>query len=163
MLCSIIDTKDGVLFVDDDSMFYEDKLRSLFIKQVPKLSRDIGETLDKFSGGDVIAKLPPDRVLAFIKRATALAEQRKQTYVAIGVEDGRLTLSFDEGTASSDEWCLVEGLNDDLTIEPIKVEALRIARALEHSDELVLDHIERHALVLRGSDPEFHYLVSGRR
>jgi len=163
LLSSLMDTKEGILICEDTELLYSDKYCRLMVKMLPKLSKDIGSVIGNFMGSELTVKIDRERIGVFIKRATALAEQKKQSYISLGVSEERLTLSFDEGTASSDEWYLVEELAGVADLPPVKVDALKMARALKQSNAVVLDHVERGLIVLRGYDPEFYYFIAGRR
>jgi hypothetical protein len=132
------------------------------LKTVPMIKHDIATVVGKFiEKDDTVAPIPPDRIKAFIKRAGALAESRKSTFVSLGAYDGHLSISFAEGTTSSDEYYLVDEHKVPDMAE-VKLDANKLARALERVDELVMDYMGDHVLVLRNNDTGFCYIISGR-
>ncbi len=137
------------------------------IKQVPPLKHDLRAIVAAYSGADVISPIPRDRIAAFLKRAAAIAEAKRMAVVTLGGSDGRLTLSFEEGSASSEEYYLVEDVKIP-DIAPLMIESARLARALAHIDHVVLDHADRSVLVLRNipasdDDVLFSYLLVGKK
>lgn len=162
LLADLIQTESGTLEFTSDAVFYEDKYCRYFIKQVPPLRYDSLEQLNKFLAATMVAGIGSDAVHSFVKRAGALAENRRHTYIALEASDGQLALSFEEGVASADEFYLVKDLMVG-TMPPIQLDAAKLARVLPHITEVVLDHItSRGALVMRGHSPEFSYLIGGR-
>lgn len=162
LLAQVIDRDgQGVIECEDDGLWYRDDNRRCLIRQVPPLSKDIGEVRDKYRAEAVPVELPKEPVRAFIRRATALAESKRHTYVDFGVVEGRLMLAFEEGTAQAEEYYLVDDPNlPDL--EPVKLNALRVARALGHASYIALDYAKQGVVVLRHDDPDFTYLVAAR-
>lgn len=156
--------KGGSLEFDDKMIYYRGDSFKAIINQVPPLKHDLSKVAEAFEFGEVTAPLPRDRVESFVKRASALAEDSKRTYVVLGASEGQLTLSFAEGAAATEEYYLVEGLEIP-DMQEITVDALRMARVLEHSDEVVLDHIGRSVLVFRGSSKggKFRYIIQGKK
>ena len=132
------------------------------IKQVPALKHDFQELLSKYADVQLLVPLPPERVALFIRRAVALAESKRAAQVDISAVDGHLSLAFAEGTASSEEYYLVEGTQVP-DIEPIRIDASRLARVLEHVGYIAFDHVDRRALLFIGGDDDsrFYYLLSG--
>ena len=127
-----------------------------------ELDEDLYEMAGPFIEGDTAVPLMRERVQAFIKRVEALTENREHMAVSLSVADNDLTLSFAEEAATSDEWypvSLPEGTPD---LPVVKLDARRLARALAHSDELMIDHLERKVLVLRNKTKTFHYIIEGR-
>lgn len=162
LLVSVLGRENSTLELDDKAAHVVAGTTRVRVNQIDKLATDLHKIIANYDTADVTVKLPRERVAAFVKRAGALAEAKRHTAVWIGAEKGRLTLSFSEGTASSDEYYLVEGL-DVPDLPAVQIDANKLARALSDSDDLVLDHIERSVLVLRGDKPAFQYLISGRK
>ena len=137
------------------------------IKQVPPLKHDLRAIVDAYSSSDVISPIPRDRIAAFIKRAAAIAEAKRMAVVTLGGSEGRLTLSFEEGSASSEEYYLVEDVKIP-DIAPLQIDSARLARALAYIDHVVLDHADRSVLVLQNipasdDDVLFSYLLVGKK
>lgn len=151
----------GKLEIDDTSIYYRDDGCRLVLKQVAALKHDLAEVLGNFSEAELVAPVPRDRIMAFIKRVGALTESRKSLYVELHAQAGQLALSFAEAQAGSDEYYLIEGLKLPAELS-IKLDAGRLARALASIDEVVLDHVGKGAVVFHGKKPEFTYMVAGR-
>ena len=47
-------------------------------------------------------------------------------------------------------------------MQPITVDALRMARALSLSDDMVLDYIDKNILVMVNKTGSFRYVISGK-
>ena len=135
----------------------------MVVKQVPAMKHNFRKLLDTYAANDVVVPIPPERIAAFVKRATSLAESKRNAVVLISGVEGRLSLAFEEGTSSSEEYYLVENVQVP-DIAPIQIDSARLARALAHVDHVILDHAARSVLVFGGGDDvPFTYLLSGRR
>lgn len=159
-LLAFVISKGGVLDVNETSVYYHDAGCRLLLKQVTPLKHDLAAVLANFSKCDVVAAIPNDRITSFIKRTAALSETKKTTHVTLHADHGQLALSFAESLAGSDEYYLVEGLVIPDLLE-IKLDANKLARALSHVDEVVLDHVGKGAVIFRGLNPEFMYMIAG--
>jgi hypothetical protein len=146
--------------VDEQSVYVETPDTRCVVKQVPPLKFDLREHMAPFLEGETRVPLDRDVIAAFVRRAEGMAEERGRAAVTLGVREGAVRLAFEEGKASSEEYYLAESA-PKIEVEPISVEARRIAKALTHSSHIVFDHAARGALVLHG-DREFVFVVSGR-
>jgi len=162
LLSSLIDTKNGSLVATEEDVFYNDPHCKLLIKQMPAMSKDVPSVIAAYLGGSTKVEIDPDRVGAFIKRVTRIAEQNTQVYVALGIKDEKLIFSFDDGISSSEEYYLCDELKGVPDTALVRIDAVRAARALKHSSRIVLDHIDRGPIVFEGSKPDFHYIIAGR-
>jgi hypothetical protein len=160
-LLATLAKRGGRLSFDDTTISYSDGTLRAVINQLPPLQHDLRGVLGNYDASNVVAPIPPARIAAFIKRAAALAETKGRYYVQIAASHGQLSLRFEQGLASSDEYYLVDGLTVP-DLQAVALDALKLARALAHIDEVVLDHIDRQVLVLRGSKPTFRYLIAGK-
>ncbi len=164
LLASLLVPGEGRLLLDATTVYYEDAITRCVIKQVPPLKHDVREILQRYAQADLRVPLPRERAAAFIKRATTLSETKKNLFVQLTAQNGQISLSFADGVTSSDEYYLIDGLRDMPATFTITVDAIKMARALAHTDEIVLDHLERHVLVLvRDLKGLFDYIISGRR
>jgi hypothetical protein len=159
LLAGVIMAGKGEAWSDRGGLHYEDEFCSLFVKEVPPLKNSALEMFSRFMDDDIKAKLSPDAIAAFIKRAGAMAESRRQTSISLGAREGKLELIFNEGTAQSDELFLIEEKVPDM--QPVSLDGGKLARALGHITTAVLDHMARQVLVLTG--PGFTYLLGGRK
>lgn len=155
------DGKEAALSISSNALYCVNKAFRLFLRPIPPVKHDLRAHAANFSAADTVASIPRERLAAFIKRAAALSEDKGRTHVTLAAASGALSLSFVEGASSSDEYYLVDKL-DIPALPEIKLDAARIARVLAHSEEIVLDHIDRRVLLLRGKTPPFSYMICGR-
>jgi len=163
LLAAVLNPKDkeAAIYFGADGIYYRDSYMRLALKQLAPMKADVNAILNEFSIGDTRAPLPVDRLQAFIKRINAMTENKKANSITMQASNGRLTMSFSDGLAASEEYYMV----DELTVPdlpPIQLDATKVGRALAHVDSVVLDHIERKVLVFEGGDPLFQYIVSGK-
>jgi hypothetical protein len=172
LLHALLRDKKATVEFDDKSIFVRGADFQCIIKQVAPLKKDISKILENFSAAETVAEIPADRVAAFIKRVAAISENKKTTHVTIAASAGQMTMAFVEGTAAADEYYLVDGLADLPDLPEVLVDGGKMARALSHCTEIVLDHVERALIILRGLGEaqnaagevcEFTYLISGRK
>jgi hypothetical protein len=163
LLCAIINPKDEAarLYFSEEGIYYSDAYITASVKQLAPLKADINAILAEFSTGDTRAPLPVDRLQAFIKRINAMSDGKRGNHITIQASNGRLTLSFSDGLAASEEYYMVDDLQVP-DLPKIELDAAKVARALAHVDSVILDHIERRVLVFEGQDPLFQYIVSGK-
>jgi hypothetical protein len=161
LLITVLDDK-AMLVAGETAINVKAGAYQLLIKSIPAHKRDIAALQEQFAQAKVKVALPRERIAAFIKRATALAESARHAYVDLMVTQGAIALAFTEDKAASEEYYLADDL-DAPDLPPIRIEAARMARALAHTDYIVLDHIERSVLILAGDKPPFTYLLSGRK
>ena len=161
LLAMLIMPDDSTIEFTDDTIFYVDKYCKAILKCVPPLKYDALSTVKEYAQADTTALIPPDLIGGFIKRATALAENKRHTYIALQASNGKLSLEFSEGLSSADEFYLVEDLIVP-DLDPIDLDASKLTRAMQHITEIVLDHVERGVIILQGKSPDFKYLIAGR-
>jgi hypothetical protein len=162
LLGSQINTK-GLIAFAENNVHYVDDWIELVVTQVPPLTKNLKAIVAGYNSANTCVKIAPEAISAFVKRAGALAESKRDTHVVLSASNGQLGLSFSQGAASADEVYLVESLQLPNVAE-IHLDGAKLARALQNVDHLVLDHIDRGVLVLRGGkDNCFHYLISGKK
>ncbi len=155
--------EDGLMAFDGNTVYYWDEGTRLVLKQVAPLKHNLMDKVAPFAGApEKVAKIPRERIAAFVKRVAALAEAKRATDVILHAHGNELTLEFADQTAASEELYMLEGL-DDLEELQIKLEAGRLAKALDHVTEVVLDHVAQGVLIFLGDDPPFMYLVAGKK
>jgi hypothetical protein len=159
LIASII--SDGSLFgFDDKGVYCATATTRLAVNQVAPLKHDLRKMADKYQDETLVAPLNRDIIAQFIKRADAMADERGRATVSLSVEKGAAMLAFQGSKSSSEEFYLVEG-QKDITVEPIKIEARRMARALAHATDLIFDYSRQGALVLRGANG-FRFVISAQ-
>lgn len=111
------------------------------------------------------AKLPSEAVKRFIGRAAALAEAKAHAHVVLSANKEGLSLSFAEGAATSDEVYEIADFAFSENYPDIRLDALRLARALGHADMIAFDALDRHVITLFSSKEEdfFSYLINGAK
>jgi hypothetical protein len=159
LLASIV-RDAGTLECTDREVIYRDEATTCVLRPVPPLKADVRSIRNQYSDPILIATLPKERITKFVNQITALAENRANARVLLGAGDGRVSLSFEEGAATSDEWFLADGLEGFPAMAPVSVSAAKMVRALSHTTEIALDFIDRGVIMLRGGS--FSYLVSGQ-
>jgi hypothetical protein len=158
ILSSIV-RKEGIIWFGDETFNYADENYRFLMRSIPPLKHDIRGMVERFCGGDIIVPIPPDRVQAFIRRATALAETKKSTYVSLGAAEGHLFLSFSEGVSESDEFYLIDEM--ELPDMPaVRLDANKLARALSEAQEVVMDFMDKKVVVLTNTKTFFQYIIS---
>jgi len=162
LLGAIIDD-DGTLEFGNNGVIYQSEQLACYVRQVPALTLDtpIKDIVEEYSGSDIVARIPQDRIAAFVRRANALTENKRHARVLVAASDGCLNLSFQEGTSESEEFILSEELTGVPDIEPVPLSASKVARALSYIDSIVLDYVDRNVMILTGSNSGFRYLISG--
>jgi len=166
LLYSLIDPDIGQMEFSERYIIYADaKVRCRVALTEKPLERDLRKVYRKFEHGKMVAQVPAERVMAFTKRAAAMAESKQHTTIAIGASNGRLTIGFMEGMSESDEYYLVEDLKLKTDLSAIHVDAAQLARGLAHINRVVLDYLEQKAIVFQNSWDKlaFTYLVSGKQ
>ena len=155
---------DGVIesAAENDRWIYVDPTYTMLINERAPLRVDMRPAFEPYIDNQDIVPLESDRMSAFLRRVTAITENKNDLYVGFGAEDGKLHLSFDGGTASSTEYYIVE--NDGMPdLAPVPIKASNVAPALAHVDRIALDHAEEHrVLVFHGDKPRFAYIVTAR-
>jgi hypothetical protein len=162
LLCSVLKDGGKLGLEHDKGFYYIDPIYELYLPRTQEMSDDLRPVVDEFSGGEVSVPLMHDRISAFVKRVEALSENRQRLQIVLAINEGALTLSFAENAATSDEWYPVDLPKDVPDLPQISLDARRFTRALQHADEVVLDHLERKVLVLRSKDKMFQYIIEGR-
>lgn len=162
-LLAAIAKPNGVLEFGEHSLHYFDDTSICRVGYVKPLPNNVRDNFARFEEVYMVAAIPPDRIAAFVKRATALAENRRNAQVSLCFSDNRLAFSFEEATAATDEFYMTQELQEFGPIEPVRVNAVKIARAMQYSKEVVLDFAEpaqdRGTLVIFRGD-SFSYFVS---
>jgi hypothetical protein len=153
---------DGVMGFDDKAWYYADAVTRCRIVLLPAMKNDIRTVRKKYNEASIIAPIPAEALSRFIKRANALAEVKRNARVCLGLIDGRLVLSFKEGNSETDESFTLEALAGQPNTPEVELSAAKLARALSHTTEVVLDHAKRGVLMFRGHAPPFEYLLCGR-
>lgn len=155
LLAAVID--DGYIEFDEKhGLIYRDKAISCMVKPIRPLNINIRDMCSKFNERTSTTPIPQDRITAFVRRVTALTENRRDARVTLEADNGQIVFSFSEGIVSSDEYFLAEVQQN---FPPVSVNAVKMAQALPHVHTLVLDYMPESVLVMIGD--ALTYLVSG--
>jgi hypothetical protein len=125
------------------------------------LDHDVKQMSDKYVGGKQIAKINSDAVKKFIKRAQSLTDKKATFNIALKIEEGKLILNHIGISSSVEEWMLADGLPTTVKYESRSFPGDMLVVPLDFIQDVVLDFLDSQQLVLRGSKPEFLYVVSG--
>lgn len=161
-LLSVLASREGgKLVFQENAIYYSDLAMRAIVHPVPALPHSLYEICSRNFEADRIAKLPKDRIAAFVKRATALTENREHCSVIVRAADSQITLEFTENRASSEEMYLLENVRVESPTE-VMVDAVKLGKALLNCDEMLLDNMHKSLLVFRSANQSFHYLLAGR-
>jgi hypothetical protein len=157
-------SEEGSADYTDRGITYRDKSTNLLVAVNDPLAHDIiSKANDYPPEGSFITEIPRGLITSFVRRAAAMAEIKQHTYVTLSADKGRVSLSFAEGAASTDEYYMMaESKKMKSSMPPIKLDAMRMARALSYSDHMVLDYLTDNILVLASKDKSFRYVIAGR-
>ena len=133
----------------------------LFVRPTDHLAADVAALLRKYASRTLSVPLPEGRVSTFMKRVNALSEDKREAFISILVDGGRLGLTFAETVADTTEYYLADGLDPNLHIAPIALRAGRMARALNYANAVVLDYREDNIVVMEGESGRFRYILAG--
>jgi hypothetical protein len=148
-------TPSAIHFVDD---VYDG-----VVNLVEPLKHKLYDLATTFMSDKSAHDIDKERVQAFVKRATYLAESRQNAIVTVKAQDDALTLEFNEQLAQTEEqYPITEGFK---VTEPVAVtvDAIKLAKALSNCDQLLLDNMPNHVIVFRAKSGSFHYIISGKR
>lgn len=146
-------TEDGI-FINGDGLMAHLPLGT-------KLDHDLKEMSQKFKTGKEVAKINSGAVKKFIARARDLTDKKAAFNIALKVEQGKLILAHSGISSSTEQWMLAEGLDPKIKYESRSFPADMLLLPLEYISDVVLDYIPEQQLVLKGSNPEFLYVVGG--
>lgn len=161
-LLAMLASRDGGKMVFTESaIYYSDLAMRAIVHPIDPLKHDLFSICSRSFDADHIAKLPKDRIASFVKRATALTENREHCSVIVRAAENQITLEFTENRASSEEMYLLEDVSVPTPTE-VMVDAVKLGKALQNCDHMLLDHMHKHLLAFRSADKSFHYFLAGR-
>lgn len=98
-------------------------------------------------------------VKRFLDRARNMADRHAFFTVVVKVQDGRLMLTHTAIAAQTEEWFLASGLPAGLSYDAVPMPAEMLAISLPHIKTVTFDYLQDKVIVLRGTDPEFMYVI----
>ena len=162
-LLSTVMAPQGKMVITGNGIHYQDACLRCFVGPTDDLRMDLAAIRDPLPAPKTLVSVPRERVMAFAKRAAALAENKRGVVVQLSTSEGRLVLGFEEGSAQAEEFYLIDEVKVP-DLEPIKLDGQKLARALQHVTEVALDYMsEKDMLMFRAKEPPFEYLIMGKR
>lgn len=125
------------------------------------LEHNLMETAEKYQTVNHTAKIDGNAVKRFITRARSLTDKHASFTVALRVEQGKLVLTHAGIASSTEEFFLAEGLPQDINYNSVALPADMLLISLAHIETVVFDYLKDSTLVLRGTNPEFVYVIGG--
>lgn len=125
------------------------------------LEHDLKELADKYTLCAQSAPINSASVKMFIGRARALSDKNAFFLVALSVENGVLTLKHASIASTSEEVFLCEGLDTKLNYKSVEIDAEMLRVSLPFVTNAIFDYLGESKLILKGTNPEFKYVVSG--
>ena len=147
---AVLATGDGLVGVRSPKM-------QILLRQVAPLKQDLRSTITRFESSERKVSLQRAPISEFLRRVSILAEDRGQSRITIGIEDGSTTLAFKDGTASSDFVYESEDAGD--LKEEVRLDSRDFASIIGKVDALVFDHVGDGAAVLESADGKFRYIM----
>lgn len=163
------------LDVTDDGIFLEgDWLKAHLPLGLP-LDHDLKAILDKYPDAKNVAKVNTLALKKFIARAKALSDRHTSFTVAFKVSKGKIALAHSGIASSTEEFFIAEGLDPNLSftskgfensseeeeVAAVALPAPLLMIALAFVDTVIVDYLPQQKLILKGSNPDFTYVVSG--
>lgn len=151
--CMLDVTKEGI-FIEGDW------LRAHLPLGV-NLNQDLLKLAGNFTQKTNTAKIDNAAVKKFINRARALSDKNVSFTVGLRVENGKLALEHRGIGSSTEEYFLAEGLDSTLNFASVALPADMLLLPLGFIENVIFDYLPAQQLVLKGSNPDFTYVVGG--
>jgi hypothetical protein len=162
VLSAVCRRSEGHIHFEQNGIFFFSPASRLVVRYSDPIQKDIYKIVEKFKRKGTTVPIPGPIIRSFIKRASVLAERQALTEVILTVGEGRIALSFEQNTNSSQEYHLAEALDNLPAMPPVKLNAQKLVRALQGASDILTDHLAQRVLVLRGRKPQFYYMLSGQ-
>jgi DNA polymerase III sliding clamp (beta) subunit (PCNA family) len=160
LLAEVIEYNGSLEVIGDKQVIYRHDKIACIASQVKPLRVDVVEMFRRYDGANEVATMARERSAKFIQQAIALAEVRKDARITLSASAGRIILAFESTNTAASEFFLVDGLDGYPDIDPVSLSCAKLARALTHTEEIVLDYVDKGIIVLRGG--AFSYVISGQ-
>jgi len=162
LLATLLGSPDSSLAIRGGQVQYTAPGFQAVVGLVPPLKHDVNAMFAPFSGGGTVIPLPAALVGKFVKRTAALAESKKTAAVTLVADAGLLTLQFAEQRSQTEEkFPLAEGVEVPERMQ-ITIDAAKLAKALQHTDDIVVDHMARRCVTFRNRAQTFWYVIAGK-
>lgn len=159
---SILETfPDSTLDIADDGIYI---LNNALMAKLPlgvALEQNIKDIADGYRGTNKVIPLDAPAVKKFVSRAKNLTDRQVSFSVTMKIQEGSLLLEHKGISSSSEQHFIAEGLDPTINYEGFSLPGDLVMVALENVNQLVCDYLSVKQLVLRGSEPNFLYIVGG--
>lgn len=125
------------------------------------LDHDLKKLVDKFQKQDKVLTIDTAAVKKFIMRARNMTEKQVSFTVSMKIEGGKLILEHKGIASSTEQYFLAEGIDPAVNYATVALSADLLIEPLGSVDRIICDYLGEKHLVLRGSQPEFLYVVGG--
>lgn len=125
------------------------------------LTHDLKKIADKYATSTHSAKIDNASVRRFIMRAKGLSDKHLSFTVGLRIEQGKLALTHSGISSGSEEFFLADGLDTSLNYSSVSLPADMLVVPLSVIETAVFDYLPQQQIVLRGSNPNFLYVVGG--
>jgi len=167
LLSTIMEPGGTLNYHEADGLTYyheaDGKTTRCQVKPIKPLMVDIPELYEQYTRDKpvLVAPLREDRVKAFLRYTAGIAESNRNARVVMQHDGSTITLLFKgDGVVETSEHFLVENLAQfDLQPCSIILSAEKLGRVLSHTNTIILDHMDKPALMLAGD--HMTYLISG--
>ena len=150
-----------VLDVTPEGIFIQGDWLRAHLPVSSSLEHDLKAIADKYILSTQTAPINSSAVKMFIGRARALSDKNAFFLVGLTVEKGSLTLRHASIASTSEEVFLCEGLDPNLNYKSVEIDAEMLRVSLPFVTHAIFDYLGESKLLLKGTNPEFCYVVSG--
>lgn len=162
IIAALIRTCPGcMLDITKEGIFIEGDWLKAHLPLGVNLTHDLLKLAGSFTSTINVAKIDSVAVKKFINRARALSDKNVSFTVGLKVEAGKLALEHRGIGSSTEEYFLAEGLDATLNFASVALSGDMLMLPLGFVDNVVFDYLPAQQLVLKGSNPEFLYVVGG--
>lgn len=150
-----------MLDITEEGIFVQGDWLQAHLPISAPLQHDLKGIADQYKATTQVATINNNAVKQFITRARNLADKNAFFTVVVKVEGGKLVLAHNAIASSTEEWFLADGLNTALSYEALPLPADMLLVSLPHIKTVIFDYLNQKRLILRGTAPEFCYVISG--
>lgn len=151
--CKMDITQDGIYMLGD--------WMAAHLPLGAELEHDLAGYASAYQSSKHAANIDSPSIKKFITRARALADKHSSFNIKLQVANGRLSLEHSGLASSTEEVFLADGLPTDVNYSSVALPADMLLLPLESVTSVVLDYLPDQRLVLKGTNPEFLYVVGG--
>ncbi len=145
----------------DDGIYIRGEFLLAHLPLGVNLDHDLKAIADKYTCTNKVIAVNSPSVKRFVTRARNLTEKQVSFTVSLKIEEGKLLLEHKGISSSSEQYFIAEGLDATLNYQVVSLPADLLMLALENVDRVVCDYLDQKQLILRGSNPDFLYVIGG--